>query len=65
LDSIIGSILKVAGKSAGNILRLSYDAEIVKLVINDLGKRCLKKSVGKGSRDVVVFYFSRQPGFAD
>lgn len=47
LDSIIGSILKVAGKSAGNILWLSYDAGIVKLVINDLGKRYLKKSVGR------------------
>lgn len=61
LDSIIGSILKVAGKSAGNILWLSYDAEIVKLVINDLGKRYLKKSVGKGSRAVVAFISQASP----
>lgn len=59
MDLIIGLILKVVGKSVGNILRLLYDVEIVKLVINDLGKRCLKKLVGKGSRDVVVFYFLR------
>ena len=43
MDSIIGSILKFAGKSAGNILWLSHDAAIVKLVINDLWGRHLKK----------------------
>lgn len=36
LDSLIGSILKFAGKSAGSILWLSHDAVNVKLVINDL-----------------------------